>query len=87
MGAGVCCSVENIALTRNTVNIAQKSPCVLLVIRFRFMLTCCALLRATSWQVIDIILARSRTIGHKNIQHTVRYTELSPERFKDFRRD
>jgi type 1 fimbriae regulatory protein FimB/type 1 fimbriae regulatory protein FimE len=22
--------------------------------------------------------------GHKNIQHTVRYTELSPERFKDF---
>jgi integrase len=23
-------------------------------------------------------------LGHKNIQHTVRYTELSPERFKDF---
>jgi integrase len=22
--------------------------------------------------------------GHKNIQHTVRYTELSPHRFKDF---
>ena len=22
--------------------------------------------------------------GHKNIQHTVRYTELSPTRFKDF---
>ena len=21
---------------------------------------------------------------HKNIQHTVRYTELAPERFKDF---
>jgi site-specific recombinase XerD len=23
-------------------------------------------------------------LGHKNIQHTVRYTELSPKRFKDF---
>jgi hypothetical protein len=26
-------------------------------------------------------------MGHKNIQHTVRYTELSPTRFKDFWRD
>ena len=26
-------------------------------------------------------------LGHKNIQHTVRYTELSPTRFKDFLRD
>ena len=23
-------------------------------------------------------------LGHRNIQHTVRYTELSPMRFKDF---
>jgi integrase len=23
-------------------------------------------------------------LGHRNIQHTVRYTELSPQRFKDF---
>lgn len=23
-------------------------------------------------------------LGHKNIQHTVRYTELSPQRFKSF---
>ena len=23
-------------------------------------------------------------LGHRNIQHTVRYTELSPGRFKDF---
>ena len=23
-------------------------------------------------------------LGHRNIQHTVRYTELSPHRFKDF---
>ena len=26
-------------------------------------------------------------LGHKNIMHTVRYTELSPERFKDFWED
>ena len=26
-------------------------------------------------------------LGHKNIQHTVRYTELSPDRFKPFWRD
>lgn len=26
-------------------------------------------------------------LGHKNIQHTVRYTELAPARFKDFWRD
>jgi len=25
--------------------------------------------------------------GHRNIQHTVRYTELSPTRFRDFWRD
>ena len=26
-------------------------------------------------------------LGHKNIQNTVRYTELSPERFRDFWKD
>jgi site-specific recombinase XerD len=26
-------------------------------------------------------------LGHKNIQHTLRYTELSPTRFKDFWRN
>ena len=26
-------------------------------------------------------------LGHKNIQHTVRYSELAPTRFKDFRSD
>ncbi len=26
-------------------------------------------------------------LGHKNIQHTVRYTELSAERFKGFWQD
>jgi len=28
--------------------------------------------------------ALQQYLGHKNIQHTVRYTELSPERFRDF---
>jgi hypothetical protein len=23
-------------------------------------------------------------LGHKNIQHTLRYTELAPDRFKNF---
>jgi integrase len=26
-------------------------------------------------------------LGHKNIQHTVRYTELAPDRFKSFWKD
>jgi site-specific recombinase XerD len=26
-------------------------------------------------------------LGHRSIQHTVRYTELSPTRFRDFWRD
>src|SRR5262245_19417388 len=26
-------------------------------------------------------------LGHRNIQHTVKYTELSPNRFKNFWRD
>ena len=26
-------------------------------------------------------------LGHKNIQHTVRYTDLAPDRFKDFWRN
>jgi type 1 fimbriae regulatory protein FimB/type 1 fimbriae regulatory protein FimE len=26
-------------------------------------------------------------LGHRNINHTVRYTELSPERFRGFWRD
>jgi hypothetical protein len=26
-------------------------------------------------------------LGHKNIQHTVRYSELSPDRFREFWKD
>jgi hypothetical protein len=28
--------------------------------------------------------ALQANVGHKNLQHTVRYTELSPDRFRDF---
>jgi type 1 fimbriae regulatory protein FimB/type 1 fimbriae regulatory protein FimE len=31
--------------------------------------------------------AMQHYLGHKNIQHTVRYTELSPKRFRDFWKD
>ena len=30
---------------------------------------------------------RAHYLGHKNIQHTVRYTEMAPERFKGFWED
>jgi type 1 fimbriae regulatory protein FimB/type 1 fimbriae regulatory protein FimE len=29
-------------------------------------------------------MTRMAWLGHKNIQHTVRYTELAPDRFKNF---
>jgi hypothetical protein len=32
----------------------------------------------------DDTRALQHYLGHKNIQHTVRYTELSPDRFRDF---
>jgi site-specific recombinase XerD len=32
-------------------------------------------------------LRASELLGHKNIQYTVRYTELAPDRFKNFWRD
>ena len=31
--------------------------------------------------------ALQQYLGHKNIQHTVRYTEMAPDRFKNFWRD
>jgi hypothetical protein len=32
-------------------------------------------------------LARETGMGHKNIMHTVRYTEMAPDRFKNFWKD
>jgi type 1 fimbriae regulatory protein FimE len=31
--------------------------------------------------------ALTQYLGHKNIQHIVRYTDMAPDRFKDFWRD
>jgi len=42
------------------------------------------------WLCPDCVRARDASeapqawLGHRNIQHTVRYTELAPDRFKDF---
>ena len=53
--------------------------------RFRFIHICCVMLvgstRASRGHDTRAIQAY---LGHKNIQHTVRYTELAPGRFKDF---
>ena len=51
--------------------------------RFKYMLTCFAMLQADGHDTHSI----QDYLGHKNIQHTVRYTELSPIKFKDFWRD
>ena len=50
--------------------------------------TCCATPAALRWPTRATTRARCKpTSGHRNIQHTVRYTELSPKRFKDFWRE
>jgi len=37
-----------------------------------------------AWQAWPDTRALQVYLGHKNIQHTVRYIELSLDRFKDF---
>jgi site-specific recombinase XerD len=57
-------------------------------IKIRFIPTCCA--TAPGYKLAnDGVDTRSLQayLGHKNIQHTVRYTELAPDRFKGFWRD
>jgi integrase len=55
---------------------------------FRFTRTCCGTRRglflANAGQDTRAI---QLYLGHRNIQHTVRYTELAAGRFKDFWRD
>ena len=47
--------------------------------------TCCGMAAAMPWRTrATAHRALQAWLGHKNIQHTVRYTELSPHRFKDF---
>jgi len=43
----------------------------------------CLLVLANGLQVPPL----QHYLGHKNITHTVRYTELAPDRFKTFWRD
>ena len=53
--------------------------------RFRSIRTCCAM--AAAMRLANAghdTRALQAWLGHKNIQHTVRYTELAPHRFKDF---
>ena len=50
--------------------------------------TCLGTPAAMRWPTEDTIRERCKpTSGHKNIQHTVRYTELSLTRFKNFWRE
>ncbi len=37
--------------------------------------------------ITDDARAIQHYLGHQNIQHTVRYTELAPDRFKGFWKD
>ena len=46
-----------------------------------------ALAAITARQHGHDIRALQAYLGHRNIQHTVRYTELSPTRFRDFWRE
>jgi hypothetical protein len=51
---------------------------------FRSIRTCCAMAAAMRLPTLATILVRYKPIsGHKNIQHTVRYTELSPDRLNE----
>src|SRR5262249_21643629 len=42
--------------------------------------TCCAMLASDGHDT----RALQHYLGHKNIQYTVRYTQMAPDRFKDF---
>jgi type 1 fimbriae regulatory protein FimB/type 1 fimbriae regulatory protein FimE len=39
---------------------------------------------ASLWPTAGNTRALQAYLGHRNIQHTVRYTELAPDRFKGF---
>ena len=55
---------------------------------FRLLSTCCATPVATRWPIWGVIRERFKIgLAIGRIQHTVRYTELSPTRFKGIWRD
>jgi hypothetical protein len=46
---------------------------------------CCAFSLPQMGRLVGHVLVRCRPwLWHKNIQHTVRYTEMAPDRFRDF---
>ena len=49
-----------------------------------YIRTCCVTPPATSWPTMVTTCAIQHYLGHKNIQHTVRYTQLSAASFRDF---
>jgi site-specific recombinase XerD len=60
------------------LGLAPKCP-------FRSTHTCCATAAATPLaNTGHDTRALQAWLGHKNIQHTVRYTELAPDRFRNF---
>jgi hypothetical protein len=50
---------------------------------FRLIITCCATPVVLRWPTKPHTRALQASLGHRNIQHTVRSTELSPGRFKN----
>ena len=64
--------------------------CAGVAAKFPFLVHPHMLRHATGYKVANDGLDTrvvQHSLGHKNIMHTVRYTELSPERFKDFWED
>jgi len=58
--------------------------------KFPFAVHTHMLRHATGYELANdgrVTRALQHYLGHKNIMHTVRYTELSPERFKNFWED
>jgi integrase len=52
-----------------------------------FILTSCAMAVVSSWRTMASIPALQHFLGHRNIMHTVRYTELRSDRFDGFWKD
>jgi len=75
-------------MTRRTVITSSPKPRRPRDSTFRFTRTCCAMPQANYLtNAGEDTRAIQLYLGHKNIQHTVRYTELAAGRFKDFWND
>ena len=75
-------------MTRRAFTSCWRSPGV--AAKFPFRVHPHMLRHATGYKLANDgrdTRALQHYLGHKNIMHTVRYTELSPERFKNFWED